>query len=127
MKNWLLDLFAYVGRHFSVTDHYGIFRRYALIPRNHLFNVFVHVWYTKKEIGYHDHPWWCLTVRLWGSYEETLIPKYMYLDRGAETTHRDPRVVFRRATTGHKMRALTVPVVTLFITGRTWNVVWGRA
>lgn len=106
-----------------MTIHYDTYRRYSWL-RTRWLNVYLHVYYCNTELPYHDHPWWNVTIRLWGSFAESLISNYMSLDRGKETTHVSPRFVFRRATTAHKMRKLTTDrLVTIFVTGHEWNVI----
>lgn len=109
------------------TEHYGTFRRYPLIPTNRWFNVFLHVYYSKRKLAFHDHPWWNFTIILWGERFEEIIPKYMTLDRGKKRDVSHERFLFRRATTAHAMQMRSKRLVTLFITGREWNVVGGRA
>lgn len=111
----------------TVTTHYNTFKRYHLFASKWL-SMYIDVYFADTLLPFHDHPWWNITVRLWGHFAESLIPNYMSLDRGKETTHVNPRFVFRRATTGHKMKMLKgIPLVTIFITGPEWNVVGGKA
>ena len=101
-----------------MTTHYDTYRRYHLLVTR-WFSVLLHVYYSDREIGFHPHPFNNLTIRLWGHFVESLITNYHSLDRGKETTHVDPRFVFRRATTAHKFKMLKGPLVTLFIVGKT--------
>jgi len=108
------------------TDHYETFRRYALLPRNRWLNIFVHVYFSKREIPYHDHPWANVTIKLRGEARETLIPDFMSLNRGRTIDVSDRRIIFRKATTAHKMVAVKLPLWTLFITWRQWNLGLGQ-
>ena len=110
----------------KTTTHYQTFKRYHLFVSKWV-SVYLHVYFAEKELAYHDHPWPNITVRLWGKFVDSVIPNYMSLDRGKEKTRVNPRFVFRRATTAHKMKATKAPLVTLFITGKEWNVVGGKA
>jgi hypothetical protein len=96
--------------------------RWWLLPRNHLFNVYLHhIKRDDDDRALHDHPWWNISIILKGGYDE-ITPTGRKLRRAGS-------VVFRRATTAHR---LALPVInggitycwSLFITGpriREWG------
>ncbi len=96
--------------------------RWWIIPRNRLFNVYLHyILRSDDELALHDHPWWNLSIILKGGYEEV---------RPTETRWRGPgSIILRKATCAHR---LVLPVRnggirfcwSLFITGpklRNWG------
>lgn len=96
-------------------------RRWWLIPRNRLFNVYLHeILRSDDDRALHDHPWWNCSVVLAGYYIEHTI--------AAGGIHRREiryvgRVVFRRATAAHRIEIVR-PCWSLFITGpavRSWG------
>jgi hypothetical protein len=107
-------------------DGNGQLNRWYLIPRNRLFNVYLHeILRDDDDRALHDHPWWSLSLVLHGTMAEiyrrpdaTEAARAMYT--GA--------LVWRRAKFAHR---LYLPVVseersawTLFLTGptvRTWG------
>lgn len=110
----------------EVTRHYATFKRYHLFVSK-WFSVYLHVYYDSKVLPYHDHPWWNVSIRLWGRMVESRKTNLnSFGEQGDEVTKENERFIFRRATTGHKMRGYK-GLVTLFITGPEWNVTGGRA
>jgi hypothetical protein len=99
-------------------------RRWFVIPRNHLFNIYLHnIVRDDDDRALHDHPWWFLSVMLRGSYVE-------WLSGGNANLRRAPSVAFRRATTSHRVTlpkdwdGLPIPCWTLVFTGprvRSWG------
>lgn len=92
-------------------------------------NVYLHnVVRSDDDRALHDHPWWNISIVLWGGYYEHMpvIPDMYATDRGNwRETKRKWRgmgsIVFRRADAAHRLeigKAATVPCWTLFITGR---------
>lgn len=111
--------------------------RFFLIPRNRWFNLYLHRYDgpDNRDYGLHDHPWWSLSIRLWG--------KFLVEDRGLTKSRRRfadgtevntlkatrlnvvlPRVVIRKAIDAHSIIDGDWPVWTLFITGRNIRT-WG--
>jgi hypothetical protein len=115
-------------------------RRWFIIPRNRWFNIYLHQFLrSDDDRALHDHPWVNLSILLTG--------RYMEHDVDGNVTLRKPwrpwapwRLVFRLATTFHRIEMLTttsepqgwtgytvtheLPVWTLFLTGpnvREWG------
>ena len=121
----------------------GYMRRMPLIPRNRLFNIYLHR-YTgpdNRDEGMHDHPWHSLSIRLWGEAISEWRPVFTSVSIAlgslpGENGYRKhiggkwaeevklPRIVFRRAHDLHAISSGTWPVWTLFLTGpvvRKWG------
>lgn len=97
-------------------------RRWWLIPRNPVFNVYLHHFLrSDDDRALHDHPWWNLSVLLEGRYVEHTIAA------GGINYHRElsaGAVKFRLAKAAHRIELIDGPVWTLFITGprfRSWG------
>lgn len=102
-------------------------RRWWLIPRNRLFNIYLHqILRDDDDRALHDHPWWNVSLVLAGGYYE-VVPV-----AGPEITgwnnvfwRRPGRVVIRRATAAHRLLLDNGrPCWSLFITGpnvRSWG------
>jgi hypothetical protein len=97
-------------------------RRWHLIPRNPIFNVFLHhIVESDDDRALHDHPWISLSVILDGSYVEITRAGARLWPTGA--------IIFRRAEHAHRLvikeHGLSpYGAVTLFITGpviRQWG------
>jgi len=80
-------------------------------PRSRRGQVYLH-WFSGSDDAraLHDHPWWNVSVVLSGEYREVLVDRVVIRRAGD--------VVFRRATTAHRIVVENGPVCTLFITGR---------
>lgn len=48
----------------------GYMWRWHLIPRNKLFNIYLHVFIGDDDTTYHDHPWNSWSLCLWGRMTE---------------------------------------------------------
>lgn len=92
-------------------------KRWWLIPRNVLFNIYLHKFEgSDDDRALHDHPWYSISFLLKGEMLEHLFS-------GARTV---PRFwpVFRSAKHAHRLELVQGPVWTLFITGprlREWG------
>ncbi len=91
--------------------------RWHVIPRNRFFNIYSHKTLTSDPgRGLHDHPWASVSLHLEGERVEVM--------RGQVFLCRPGDVVFRRATTQHKLfQRNGQPVITLFLTAmrtRRW-------
>ena len=97
-------------------------RRWWIIPRNRLFNVYLHHFLrSDDDRALHDHPWINLSVLLEGSYVEHTIS-----DGGINkrTTRRAGQVKVRHPKAAHRIELAHGPCWTLFITGprvRDWG------
>jgi hypothetical protein len=100
-------------------------RRWWLIPRNKFgFNIYLHHFLSSDEDrALHDHPWWNISILLWGSYLEHMPKDYNKWindnDRTEIIVKRYPLVpVYRGANAIHRIELINEkPVWTLFITG----------
>src|SRR3989304_8508241 len=103
-------------------------RRWYLWPRNRLINLYLHVYRRSDDArALHDHPWWSLSICLFGQYDE-LIGYRGNRAEVAETRFRTAGdVVLRSARHSHRIAVdgrLADQVWTLFLTGpviRTWG------
>lgn len=91
--------------------------RWYLIPRNHYFNIYLHVYTgSDDDRAMHDHPWWSVSFLVRGELKEhnfkgqRIIPRWWPVLRSARFTHR--------------IELIKGPAVTLFITGPTVRK-WG--
>lgn len=109
-------------------------KRWWVIPRNRVFNIYLHQFLGNDPAVPHDHPWWSLSWmlkgKLWEQVGRNVLTKWRLLKRGD--------IVFRSATFAHRLMMATelgegpdgeldnVPVETwtLFITGPRLRV-WG--
>jgi hypothetical protein len=95
--------------------------RWFLIPRNPLFNAYLHnFWRSDDDRARHTHPWLCnLSVLLRGRYREWFGDGPTdYVDRTA------PALKFRWGAAPHRIELIDGPVWTLFLTGprvREWG------
>lgn len=100
-------------------------RRWWIIPRNRLFNVYLHeILRSDDDRALHDHPWWNFTYIIRGGYcEHTIdaggIHRRTWRWRGAWK--------FRAAGAAHRLEMPQdgwKPTLTLFVTGprlRQWG------
>lgn len=107
-------------------------RRWWLIPRNRIFNVYLHHFMrSDDDRALHDHPWWNVSILLVGSYVE-MVPADPRHPAGAllNLRRRAGDIVVRRAAAAHRIMLDTdwagrpYPVWTLFLTGpriREWG------
>lgn len=97
-------------------------RRWHVIRRNPLFNVYLHH-FLRSDVddALHDHPWWNVSILLRGCYIEVTMV------RGLEHRRifRAGDVKFRFAKSAHRVELVGGrPCWTLFVTGprlRTWG------
>lgn len=90
--------------------------RWHIIPKNHVFNIYLHKYNGSDGRVLHDHPFYSVSFLLKGELKEyslnkiRLIPKYLPIFRTAKFTHR--------------LELVKGPVFTIFITGpkvREWG------
>ena len=97
-------------------------RRWWVIPRNRLFNVYLHnIRRSDDDRALHDHPWINCSILLDGSYVEHTI-EAGGVNRRVVRTAGD--VVFRLPGAAHRLEIADGPCWTLFLTGPTWRS-WG--
>lgn len=124
-------------------EHDPYLWRWHLIPRNPVFNVYLHLFLrSDDDRALHDHPWWSLGVLLIGDYleevpalhdEDRVSPQQAAALRLTHHVHRKAgQVIFRRAASFHRVELLQdshgreKPVWTLFMTGPRFRE-WGFA
>lgn len=93
-------------------------KRWWVIPRNHLFNIYLHrIRKSDDDRALHDHPWLNASIILLGSYTE-VTPDGDFLRQAGD-------VVWRRAVAQHRLVVSPgTTALSLFITGpkfRTWG------
>lgn len=100
--------------HFIIGQRYLL--RWYVIPRNPWLNVYLHKFlHDDEDRALHDHPWWFISVMLWGRYSE--VVKEQVIERRA------PSIAFRSATHAHRVMLWRefgnlVPCWTLVVTGK---------
>lgn len=103
-------------------------RRWWVIPRNRIFNVYLHEFRRSDDDGaHHTHPWlFNASVLLRGSYVEHTIERGGLL---AKTVRRAGAMKFRWGAAPHRIELHDGPCWTLFITGpvvRQWGFLCGE-
>lgn len=99
-------------------------RRWWIIPRNRLFNVYLHEFLrSDDDRALHDHPWWSLSFLLEGEFwEHGVGGRFRLLSA--------PSVTLRSANYAHRIELIDgARAVTLFITGpkiREWGFLCPR-
>lgn len=92
-------------------------RRWWVIPRNPIFNVYLHqIVRSDDDRALHDHPWWNMSIILRGGYVEHTPKGQFQRNEGA--------VVFRGGKAAHRLEITGSPAWTLFITGPRFRE-WG--
>lgn len=95
--------------------------RWWLIPRNRWFNVYLHEFLgSDEDRALHDHPWFNLSILLFGQYTEVTIQ-----NGGTEkrVVRRAGALKLRSPWAAHRIE-IAQPCWTLFLTGpvvRTWG------
>lgn len=96
--------------------------RWFVIPRNRLFNVYLHQFCrSDDDRALHDHPWWNLSFLINGTYTEHTIKAGGI---NVRKRYRAGDFKFRRATAAHRIELTDGPSWSLFITGprlRHWG------
>lgn len=97
-------------------------RRWWLIPRNPVFNVYLHHFLrSDDDRALHDHPWINLSILLAGQYDEhTIRPGGI----NVRTRRRAGDWKLRTAKAAHRIELVDGPCWTLFLTGpriRAWG------
>lgn len=97
-------------------------RRWYVIPRNKVFNVYLHRFLrSDDDRALHDHPWWNVSWLLGGTYVEHTIPQGGVHVR---TQYRAGDLRFRSARSAHRVELTSGPCWSLFMTGprvRDWG------
>lgn len=107
-------------------------RRWWVIPRNRVFNIYLHQFVASDEDrALHDHPWINLSVLLDGAYREYMTHDRCRYREAGDVVLRGPRAahrveLFKRWVVrgGEVTGFVMCPVWTLFITGprvRQWG------
>lgn len=107
----------------------GYLHRWHLIPRNPIFNIYLHKFmHDDHDRALHDHPWHSVSVLLKGRLREVLKQKIPAPGEAPIVQRsRCPRwlvPVFRKAKTAHRLEVVTPTAWTLFLTGPRIRV-WG--
>lgn len=91
--------------------------RWYLIPRNRVFNVYVHKFLgDDDDRALHDHPWWSLSWCMEGDLVEFTAGKRAIVPEG--------KWMLRAGHYAHRLEIARGPVWTLFLTGpkiREWG------
>lgn len=94
--------------------------RWHLIPRNRWLNIYLHQFLNSDDAIPHDHPWWSLSIGLWGGAVEERHNPGLEGDRVVA----GGSVVVRSPSYRHRMIIENGSFWTLFITGPTVRE-WG--
>lgn len=137
---WLRTLLS--GRpHFAIGGESNPYMlRWYLIPRNRWINVYLHKFVRDDDDrALHDHPWWFVSLMLWGSYREFVEPFWARFkavgcfvidDQRTWVDRRAPSIAFRQANHRHRVELFKrpdgtpIPCWTIVITGpkvREWG------
>lgn len=96
--------------------------RWWLIPRNPVFNVYLHLFLrSDDDRALHDHPWFNASVLLSGHYIEHTIPAGGV---NVRTVYRAGDIKLRGPRSAHRVELINGPCLTVFITGprmRQWG------
>lgn len=123
--SWALDrMYIYPPDFIVGGAEHPYLRRWWIIPRNRVFNVYLHQFLrSDDDRALHDHMYVNCSLLLSGSYLEWKKDCMEVRDQGS--------VVLRKPTTAHRIQLLVsssgfgeLPVTTLFITGprvRNWG------
>ena len=113
---WAEDLIESRKPDFIIGDNY--LRRWWVVPRNHLQNVYLHeINKSDDDRALHDHPWDNVSVLLRGGYTE-VTPEGTFERKAGEVIHR-PATALHRLIVPNNAK-----VVSLFFTGpriREWG------
>jgi hypothetical protein len=97
-------------------------RRWYIIPRNVIFNIYLHqILRSDDDRALHDHPWWNVSIILSGSYVEHTICAGGVNHRREYTAG---SIKLRSARYAHRIELIEWPAWSLFITGprmREWG------
>lgn len=97
-------------------------RRWWILPRNGLFNVYLHQFRrSDDDRALHDHPWWNASILLDGEYTEHTIAAGGVNIR---KVYHAGDIKLRGARTAHRIELHDGPCWTLFVTGprlRDWG------
>jgi hypothetical protein len=104
----------------GVDDPY--LKRWWIIPRNRVFNIYLHQFLRSDEDrAHHDHPWTNLSIVLRGEYTEHSIKAGGVIIR---TVRKAGAIKLRRAVAAHRIELHAGECWTLFITGPVVRL-WG--
>lgn len=97
-------------------------RRWWVIPRNRLFNIYLHQFLrSDDDRALHDHPWWNVSLLILGSYVEHTMPQGGV---NVRTLYVAGDIKLRGARYAHRVELVAGPCWSLFITGpkvRDWG------
>jgi hypothetical protein len=125
LRHWLPVLLS--GRPHQVIggDEHPYLRRWYVIPRNPLLNIYVHQFLrSDDDRALHDHPWWFVSLIVRGSYLE--------VTEAGTNRRRAGSIAFRPAEWRHRVQLDSnswvsdgeFPCWTLIVTGRRRRM-WG--
>lgn len=124
ISNWM-RLRKAPDRVITLEDGAPYLRRWHLIPRNRLFNLYLHHFVASDVPVPHDHPWWNVSVVLDGVYDEFVLHTDTDAPYTVAHTRRLLSVVLRRPQTAHYIELPEgAGAWTLFFTGpvvRDWG------
>lgn len=97
-------------------------RRWWAIPRNRIFNIYLHQFLrSDDDRALHDHPWWNCSLLLKGEYTEHTIPAGGI---NVRKVYKAGNVKLRHARYAHRLELHAGECWSLFITGpamRSWG------
>lgn len=126
--NWLSNSFMAIARKRAPDfiiggDVNSYLRRWWVIPRNPIFNIYLHEFLRDDDDrALHDHPWFNVSVVLSGDYIEHTIKTGGI---GVQKLRKTGGIVFRSPRLAHRISLINKrPCWTLFVTGprlRSWG------
>lgn len=117
--------------HLAITrDGQPYLDRWFIIPRNPLFNIYLHRFVDSDiDDAHHDHPWWSWSFMLsaYGGWEfyNHFHDAYQDTEKVQVRSLHQGDIIFRSAKFAHRIKLESKrPIVTLFITGPRFRK-WG--
>jgi hypothetical protein len=101
-------------------DNDPYMKRWFIIPRNRVFNIYLHYFLHDDERTLHSHPWWSVSVALHGVMSEFSTPTSMNANRIGFHRFRYVKageVVVRSTDMFHRLELVSATAITLFFTG----------
>ena len=128
MITWFLRLISGEAHFYIGGTTHPYMKRWFLIPRNRWLNIYLHKFIRDDDDrALHDHPWWFISLMIWGSYfewtqEHTIWPSERLKIHAVELVKHRRRawsIAFRHAEARHRVTLDNgKPCWTLVVTGR---------
>lgn len=127
-KRYAFRIMANRHPDFVIGGEDAYMNRWFAIPRNKLFNIYIHQFVRDdNDEALHDHPWASLSITVQGLAREIYAPKGCNPSNEREHASRligAGDVTWRGLFFAHRIEVVNGPVVTVFVTGpnlREWG------